>query len=107
MLGSQIVWLPTLPIHLGSVDVSCRIVCEEGMGTPDDYRINEKVCAISTELGGTISAEHGIGQSLRQRLPSYKDRVQFDLMRTVEMAPTPTSDTASAFWKTDHEIFPQ
>ena len=42
------------------------------------------------ELGGTISAEHGIGQDLLARLPGQKSQVEFDLMRAVKAALDPT-----------------
>ena len=42
------------------------------------------------DLGGTISAEHGIGQDLLARLPGQKSQVEFDLMRSVKAALDPT-----------------
>ena len=37
---------------------------------------------IVAKLGGSISAEHGIGVIKRDLLPSVKDPVALDLMRT-------------------------
>jgi FAD/FMN-containing dehydrogenase len=34
--------------------------------------------------GGSISAEHGIGQQKRDELVRYKDAVELDLMRAVK-----------------------
>ncbi len=35
------------------------------------------------ELGGSISAEHGLGQLKRQEILRYKSEVEMDLMRKV------------------------
>ena len=39
--------------------------------------------------GGTISAEHGVGQSMRRRLADQKSPVELDLMQTVKDALDP------------------
>jgi len=41
------------------------------------------------EAGGSISAEHGIGQLKRDVLPRYKDPVEMALMRTIKAALDP------------------
>jgi FAD/FMN-containing dehydrogenase len=46
--------------------------------------INAIVYDLVAELGGSISAEHGIGQSLRGKLPRYKGAVELELMREVK-----------------------
>jgi FAD/FMN-containing dehydrogenase len=46
--------------------------------------INKIVYDLSSELGGSISAEHGIGQTLRAKLPSYKSAVELEMMREVK-----------------------
>ncbi len=38
------------------------------------------------ELGGSISAEHGIGQLKRPLLPTYKSTIELDLMRRIKQA---------------------
>ncbi|WP_374494580.1 FAD-binding oxidoreductase [Zoogloea sp.] len=38
------------------------------------------------ELGGSISAEHGIGQLKRPLLPVYKSTIELDLMRRIKQA---------------------
>ena len=40
-------------------------------------------------LGGTISAEHGVGQDLLVRLAGQKSEVELDLMRRVKAALDP------------------
>jgi len=46
--------------------------------------VNATVHAIVTELGGTISAEHGIGVLKRDLLPGVKSPVEMDLMRRIK-----------------------
>jgi D-lactate dehydrogenase (cytochrome) len=46
--------------------------------------VNSAVFAIVARLGGSISAEHGIGVMKRDLLPHVKDPVAFDLMRTIK-----------------------
>jgi FAD/FMN-containing dehydrogenase len=46
--------------------------------------ISERVYEIASSLGGSISAEHGIGISLRDKLPAYKDATELALMRALK-----------------------
>jgi D-lactate dehydrogenase (cytochrome) len=46
--------------------------------------VNAAVHAVVTKLGGSISAEHGIGVMKRDLLPGVKDPVALDLMRTLK-----------------------
>jgi FAD/FMN-containing dehydrogenase len=46
--------------------------------------VNAAVHEIVGELGGSISAEHGIGQLKRSLLPRFKDAVELDLMRKIK-----------------------
>jgi FAD/FMN-containing dehydrogenase len=48
--------------------------------------VNETVHAIVGELGGTISAEHGIGVLKREMLKGVKSPIELDLMRRVKAA---------------------
>lgn len=47
------------------------------------------VNAIAVDLGGSFSAEHGIGQSKRHAMTTHKDAVALDLMRAVKHAIDP------------------
>ena len=49
-------------------------------------RVNELVHDIAHSLGGSISAEHGIGQLKRDELPRYKSTLEMDMMRTIKRA---------------------
>ncbi len=46
--------------------------------------INEMVHAIVSEMGGSISAEHGIGTLKRDLLPGVKDPIELQLMRQIK-----------------------
>lgn len=52
-------------------------------------RVNEIVHDIVHQLGGSISAEHGIGQLKREELLRYKSPLEMELMRTVKRALDP------------------
>ncbi len=51
---------------------------------------NRAVHDTVVDLGGSISAEHGIGRLKRDELAHYKDEVSLDLMRTVKRALDPS-----------------
>ncbi len=46
--------------------------------------INSMVHAIVIDMGGSISAEHGIGTLKRDHLPEVKDPVEMDIMRQIK-----------------------
>lgn len=49
----------------------------------------ERVSELAVELGGSFSAEHGIGQSKRPSMAQLKSPVALDLMRTIKAALDP------------------
>ena len=49
-------------------------------------QVNRIVHDIVHQLGGSISAEHGIGQLKREEILRYKSSVEMDLMRAVKQA---------------------
>ncbi|MDR2239108.1 MAG: FAD-binding oxidoreductase [Zoogloeaceae bacterium] len=51
--------------------------------------VNRIVHDIVAELGGSISAEHGLGQLKRSEILRYKSAVEMDLMRAVKQALDP------------------
>jgi FAD/FMN-containing dehydrogenase len=51
--------------------------------------INAAVHEVVLRLGGTISAEHGIGQMKRDLMPGIKSAVELDLMRSLKQALDP------------------
>jgi FAD/FMN-containing dehydrogenase len=72
-----------------------------GMGAPKgmDYKdwasraagLEALVNSIAVEMGGSFSAEHGIGQSKRHAMASLKDPVALDVMRAIKGAIDPES----------------
>jgi FAD/FMN-containing dehydrogenase len=48
------------------------------------HDVHEMVHAIVARLGGSISAEHGIGVMKRDELPHFKDAVALDVMRALK-----------------------
>ena len=54
--------------------------------TPD---VNRIVHDLVTEIGGSISAEHGLGQLKRFEITRYKSEVELDLMRAVKRSLDP------------------
>ena len=51
--------------------------------------MNSAIFDIVARYGGSIAAEHGVGQHKRGLLPRYKDPVALDLMRTLKKAIDP------------------
>lgn len=51
--------------------------------------VNRVVHDLVAELGGSISAEHGLGQLKREEILRYKREVEMDLMRAVKKALDP------------------
>ena len=50
---------------------------------------NRIVHDLVTDMGGSISAEHGIGLAKRDELPRYKDPVALAICRTIKAAIDP------------------
>ena len=51
--------------------------------------VNRIVHDLVVELGGSISAEHGLGQLKREEIARYKSPVEIDLMRSIKRALDP------------------
>ncbi len=52
-------------------------------------KVNRIVHDLVHRLGGSISAEHGIGQLKREELPRYKQPLELELMRAIKRALDP------------------
>jgi FAD/FMN-containing dehydrogenase len=48
------------------------------------HRVKHAVNQVAHELGGTFSAEHGIGQVLTHEMALFKPAVEIDLMRGIK-----------------------
>jgi FAD/FMN-containing dehydrogenase len=74
--------------HLGDGNIHYNVSQPIGGKTADFlsrwHEVNEVVFAIVLRLGGSISAEHGIGVLKRDELPDVKDKVAIELMRGIK-----------------------
>jgi FAD/FMN-containing dehydrogenase len=71
--------------HVGDGNIHYNLTQPEG-ADKDKFlarwdEVNAVVFAVVRKLGGSISAEHGVGVMKRDILPAYKDAVALDLMR--------------------------
>lgn len=54
-----------------------------------EHQLNGIVYEVVARLGGSISAEHGLGQLKREAIREYKDPLELELMRTIKQALDP------------------
>jgi D-lactate dehydrogenase (cytochrome) len=74
--------------HLGDGNIHYNVTQPVGADKADYLKrwdeVNAVVFAVVKKYGGSISAEHGVGVVKRDLLPSVKDPVAYDLMRTLK-----------------------
>ena len=74
--------------HLGDGNIHYNVSQPVGGDTADFmarwHEVNAVVFAIVLRMGGSISAEHGIGVLKRDELPEVKDKVAIELMRGIK-----------------------
>src|ERR1700742_203254 len=74
--------------HLGDGNIHYNISQPVGANTADFlarwHEVNAVVFEIVLRMGGSISAEHGIGVLKRDELPDVKDKVAIELMRSIK-----------------------
>jgi D-lactate dehydrogenase (cytochrome) len=74
--------------HLGDGNIHYNVTQPVGADKADYlqrwHEVNAAVFAVVKKFGGSISAEHGIGVLKRDLLPSVKDPVALDLMRSLK-----------------------
>jgi len=79
--------------HLGDGNVHFHVLAPAGQDmswtTADGATISHEVNDLVTRWGGSISAEHGIGQLKRDELARLGDPVALDIMRRVKAALDP------------------
>ena len=72
--------------HLGDGNIHYNVSQPVGGNTADFiarwHEVNKVVFEIVLRMGGSISAEHGIGVLKRDELPDVKDKVAIELMRS-------------------------
>jgi FAD/FMN-containing dehydrogenase len=74
--------------HLGDGNIHYNVSQPVGGNAADFlarwHEVNEVVFAIVLKMGGSISAEHGIGVLKRDELPQVKDKIAIELMRGIK-----------------------
>jgi len=74
--------------HLGDGNLHYNVSQPIGANTADYlarwHELNAVVFAIVLRMGGSISAEHGIGVLKRDELPDVKDKTAIELMRAIK-----------------------
>jgi D-lactate dehydrogenase (cytochrome) len=74
--------------HLGDGNIHYNVSQPVGGETADFmsrwHEVNAVVFDIVRRMGGSISAEHGIGVLKRDELPEVKDKVAIELMRSIK-----------------------
>ncbi|MFZ2241255.1 MAG: FAD-binding oxidoreductase, partial [Gordonia amarae] len=77
---------PILFGHVGDGNIHANYL---DVPAADVYRVTEAVFAVVTDLGGSISAEHGIGRAKAAWIRLGRSDVDIDLMRTLKTALDP------------------
>jgi D-lactate dehydrogenase (cytochrome) len=81
--------------HLGDGNIHYNVSQPVGADTEKFLErwdeVNTVVFAVVRKFGGSISAEHGIGVMKRDLLPSVKDPVAYELMRTLKKTLDPNN----------------
>jgi FAD/FMN-containing dehydrogenase len=72
--------------HVGDGNIHFNVVLPVVTGVEKGTKISEIIYDIVLSLGGTFSAEHGIGQSKIDLLESKRDPIEIDLMRLIKDA---------------------
>ena len=79
--------------HMGDGNVHFNLSQPIGMDTAAYLarwnEFNKIVHDIVADMGGSISAEHGLGRMKREEITRYKSAVEMDLMRAVKRALDP------------------
>ncbi len=79
--------------HLGDGNIHFNLVAPQGAGSDwlDDpgAALIHSVTEVARRLGGSFSAEHGIGQLKRHLLADWREGVELDVMRAIKRAIDP------------------
>ena len=79
--------------HIGDGNVHFNVGMHDAAATATlmerREQVNRIVYDVVDALGGSISAEHGLGQLKREEIRRHKDAVELELMRTVKRALDP------------------
>jgi len=81
--------------HMGDGNIHFNLTQPEGMDAKEYlghwHEMNRIVHDIAVDMGGSFSAEHGVGKLKVDELVHYKDAVEVDLMRTLKSALDPNN----------------
>lgn len=81
--------------HIGDGNLHYNVMFPAATGTSELAAMGAQATTLIydlvAEMGGSFSAEHGIGQVKKKYLEKYKDRVDLELMRTVKNALDPSN----------------
>ena len=76
--------------HLGDGNIHFNLRPPEGMADEDflaqDHAVMDTVLGVVRRLGGSFSAEHGVGQLKTYLMPEWRGGVELDLMRALKTA---------------------
>ncbi len=75
--------------HVGDGNLHYNVALPQGFG--DGAMVTTAIYDLVAELGGSFSAEHGIGRVKRQYLPIYRSEAELNLMRTLKKALDPNN----------------
>ncbi len=80
--------------HMGDGNIHYNISMQDAAQnkafiSSHEGEVNRLVYAVVSELNGSISAEHGLGQLKREEIRKYKDPLELELMRTIKQALDP------------------
>jgi len=73
--------------HIGDGNIHYNVGSESLLARRDE--VNRVVYGVLDALGGSISAEHGLGQLKREEIRRHKDPLELELMRTLKHALDP------------------
>lgn len=75
--------------HVGDGNLHYNVALPSG--SADGEAVTTAIYEIVDQLGGSFSAEHGVGRLKRQYLPKYRGASEIELMRTLKKALDPNN----------------
>jgi FAD/FMN-containing dehydrogenase len=73
--------------HVGDGNLHYNVALPSSVSSPE--AVTTAIYELVEQLGGSFSAEHGVGRSKRQYLSKYRGSSEIDLMRTLKKALDP------------------
>lgn len=75
--------------HVGDGNLHYNVALQDELA--DGEGVTERIYELVYELGGSFSAEHGVGRTKRRYLPKYRSESEVGLMRTLKKALDPNN----------------